>query len=162
MCTVLTDCVYINIFLPLNSINYQAVKAIGRSDSFLHMQMIKTAVNVILLLFALPHGVFAVAMSGLVSTVPTLIINTYPSLKYIGCGLLPQLKVMFPAILFSIPMSVCVYEIPHLYNGNASILLVLQLFSGIFVYMAAAALFRSESLYYLLRRFKRIIRRGNT
>ena len=149
----------INVFLPINSINYQAVKAIGRSGTFLRMQIIKMGINMILLMLALPHGVFAVALSGLISTIPTCIINTYPSWKYIGCGLLSQLKAMFPAVAYTIPMAVVVLAIPSFYQRSQIFLLVLQVFFGVVIYIAVAAVFHSDSLFYLVGKIKRIRRK---
>ena len=83
---ILTDkwlpCVpYLQIFCfsymiwPLHTANLNAIKALGRSDMFLKLEIIKKCVGLTLLIITMRIGVLALAISLLFSGVCSLIIN---------------------------------------------------------------------------------------
>ncbi|MCI9648360.1 lipopolysaccharide biosynthesis protein [Oscillibacter sp.] len=149
---------FVNLFSSINPINYQAIKAIGKGGTFFRMQIVKVGINIVLLILALPHGVLAVALSGMISTICACIVNVYPTGKYVGYGLGSQLRDMLPSVLYAIPMVVVVLTIKQVYQGNLLVLLVLQIFSGFSVYIGIAAIFRSSSLLYFFGKMKTFLK----
>ena len=73
------------MFWPIHTANLNAIKAMGRSDLFLKLEIAKKSIGMLLLIVTMPMGVMAMAESLLVSTVTSMIINSWPNrelLKY--------------------------------------------------------------------------------
>lgn len=64
------------MFYPIHTANLNAIKAMGRSDLFLKLEIAKKIVGMILLLSTMWFGVMAMAYSLLVSMITSMIINS--------------------------------------------------------------------------------------
>ena len=67
------------MFYPIHTANLNAIKAMGRSDLFLKLEIAKKIVGMILLLSTMWFGVMAMAYSLLVSMITSMIINSWPN-----------------------------------------------------------------------------------
>ena len=65
--------------LPIHTANLQAINAIGRSDIFLRLEIIKKIVGLVILAASLPFGVYAIALGGAISSLISTFINAYPN-----------------------------------------------------------------------------------
>ena len=151
------------MFYPIHTANLNAIKAMGRSDLFLKLEIIKKAVGMILLLSTMWFGVMAMAYSLLVGTVTGMIINSWPNRKLLNYSYIEQMKDILPGIGTAIFMGICVYFI-----GMASLSdilkLVIQIPSGAVIYIAVSAILHLESYEYLMGIIRPIIskrRKGN-
>src|SRR5699024_6113251 len=66
------------MFYPIHTANLNAIKALGRSDLFLKLEIAKKIVGLTILLCTMRHGVMAMAYSLLLSSVLSQIINSWP------------------------------------------------------------------------------------
>ncbi len=57
------------LFQPLQAANCQAIKAMGKGGLYLKMEIAKKIVGIVLLIAAIPHGVFAIAIACAISIV---------------------------------------------------------------------------------------------
>ena len=69
------------MFYPVNTANLNAIKAMGRSDLFLKLEIIKKVVGIISILITFKISVMAMALSLLVTSVLSQIINSWPNKK---------------------------------------------------------------------------------
>lgn len=146
-------------FYPLHTANLNAIKAMGRSDLFLKLEIIKKLIGVAVLAVTLPYGVYAMALSLLFTSVLSQLINSWPNSKLLGYSYAKQLKDMLPAILLSLVMGLIVYPITLL-GWSDWLALPLQVIAGAAVYIAGSAVFKLDSFNYLLSILKKFARRG--
>lgn len=144
---------------PLQTANVQAIKAIGRSDVCLKMEIIKKSVGVVLLMFAIPFGVRAVSYSLLASVIFSTIVSCTPNLRLITYGYREQLRDIIQPLMYCIIMAACIIPIQLLPVSNW-ILLFIQCVLGIVVYVFLSWMTKNDSFNYLLHKLKMIIHRG--
>ena len=135
-------------FFPIHTANLNAIKALGRSDIFLKLEMAKKMVGLTAILITMNISVMAMACSMLVVSVLSQIINSWPNKKLLGYDYLAQLKDMVPQIVLSCVMGTAVYCIKFA-GLNDLATLVLQIVAGISIYIGLSKLFRIESFEYI-------------
>lgn len=137
------------MFYPIHTANLNAIKALGRSDLFLKLEIAKKVVGSILLLSTMWFGVMAMAYSMLISSFTSQIINTWPNRKLLKYGYLEQIKDIAPCILSAIVMGGGVLGIGLLSLPDLLILPV-QILVGIIIYVVISAVAHLEPFEYLL------------
>lgn len=137
------------MFYPIHTANLNAIKAMGRSDLFLKLEIAKKIVGMILLLSTMWFGVMAMAYSLLVSSVLSQIINSWPNRKLLNYGYLEQLKDVIPSIALAVFMGFCVNLVCLLELSNIVTLLI-QIPLGAVIYIVSSALLHLESFKYLM------------
>ena len=145
-------------FYPIHTANLNAIKAMGRSDLFLILEIAKKVVGIAALILTVSMGVYAMAMSLLVTSLFCQIINAWPNRKLLDYAYSSQLRDMLPAILLSCLMGACVYPLSLLGLGDF-LTLIIQVLAGIAVYIAGSAIFKLDSFNYILSMVKRILKR---
>ena len=146
------------MLLPIHTTNLQALNGMGRSDLFLKLEVVKKAIGVSALLFA----VFAVGdlraivgtyiATGLLSTV----INSWPNRRVIGYPYAEQVRDMAPAFLLAAASAAAAWPV-SLTGLPALGLLALQALVFITAYLALSRLFRVEELSYLTSALKGLV-----
>lgn len=138
------------MFYPIHTANLNAIKAMGRSDLFLILEIIKKVVGLIVMFSTIWFGVLVMAYSLLFTSVTSQIINSWPNKKLMKYGYLEQLKDILPGILLAVFMGVCVKFIEFLPFGLPLIVtLMLQIIVGATIYILLSKLFKLESFEYL-------------
>lgn len=148
-------------FYPLHTANLNAIKAMGRSDLFLKLEIIKKVFGVIILLVTLQYGVYVMALSLLFTSVMSQLINSWPNAKLLDYAYGHQLMDMLPAILLSLVMGAAVYPI-QLFGWSDWVTLPVQVIAGAAVYILGSVIFRLDSFSYLLGIMKKLIHRGES
>ena len=146
------------MFYPIHTANLNAIKAMGRSDLFLKLEIWKKVIGLILLLATLFISVKAMAYSLLISTLASMIINSWPNKKLLNYSFLEQMKDILPSILLSVGMGIIVYFIGYL-NIPILPLLIIQVGCGGLIYVAGSAIFRLEPFLYLTGIIKPMIQK---
>lgn len=142
-----------SMFYPVHTANLNAIKAMGRSDLFLKLEIVKKVVGMVLLLSTMWFGVMAMAYSLLVSSVLSQIINSWPNRKLLNYGYLEQLKDILPGIILAVVMGICVYPVQWL--GLSDIItLCIQVTLGAIIYIIGSKIFKLESFEYILDMIK--------
>lgn len=146
---------------PIHTANLQAINALGRSDIFLKLEIIKKIVGIIILGISIPFGVHAIALGVFIGGVISSFINVYPNLKLIDYSIKEQWKDIIPPLLLSLVMGSLVYSIKWLELPSLTTL-IFQSLSGIVIYVCLANLFKVESYLYLLKTIQELFyrRRG--
>lgn len=144
------------MFWPIHTANLNAIKAMGRSDIFLKLEIIKKIVGLVVLLAVMKHGVMAMAYSLLLTSVSSQVINTAPNKRLLDYGYLEQLKDILPNIFMAVLMGVCVHFVPTI-MGSVFVTLIAQVFLGAGIYILESVITRNDSFYYLLEILKGVI-----
>lgn len=137
------------MFWPVHTTNLNAIKAMGRSDLFLRLEIIKKIVGMAILLSTMWLGVMAMAYSTLVSSVISQIINSWPNKKLLHYGYLEQLRDIAPGIILAVIMGACVYMI-GMVPLPLVISLIVQAVSGAVIFIGLSAILHLEEYEYLI------------
>lgn len=137
-------------FVPVNSINLQAINALGRSDIFLKLSIIKRLITIVCLILTLPFGLTAVAAGQVISCVSEFVIDIIAGGKLTGFGAASQLKTILPYYVISILMCAAIYPVSFFNTIPQPICLFLQILSGILFYAVISAVLKIDCFYELL------------
>lgn len=149
---------FTSMFYSIHSANLNAINAVGRSDLFLKLEVIKKIVGLIFLLSTVFISVKVMAIFGIVSSIIAQIINSWPNKKLLNYGYLEQLKDILPGILLAIIMAIIVYPVQYIGLPDLVILLI-QVPLGVFIYVLGSKFFRLDSFEYLLDTVKSYFRK---
>lgn len=155
-------CCFTFAFLPVTTANLQAIKALGRSDIFLKLEVIKKIIGIIVLVLTLPHGLMVMMTARCFNTVLSSFINAYPNKKLLGYTYREQVKDIAPSFILSFVMVGIILPVTLL--PIAPILqMVIQVVVGICVYFGLAKLFKLECMEYMLNTIKGFLKKkGNS
>lgn len=142
---------------PIQTANLQAIKALGRSDLFLKLEIIKKIVGILSILLVMRMGVMAIAVTEVLYSVYASVINASPNKKMLGYGYKAQIIDIFPAVSLSLAMGIIVNLYNYLQCPDIMIL-VLQVITGATIYVASAYIFKIESFSYILSMIKEYIK----
>lgn len=145
-------------FWPIHSSNLQAINAVGKSDIFLKLEIIKKSIGIIVLIAAvvLFDTPIAIAMTGVITTFTSCFINANPNKKLIGYSYREQMKDIIPPFVACITMFGIVFFVGNLLSFNSLVVLVVQVVVGVVYYVVASAVFRVEAFLVLLNMFKNL------
>ena len=138
------------MFWPVHTANLNAINAMGRSDWFLKLEIIKKIMGLAILLSTMWFGVMAMAYSLLLSNVLSQIINSWPNRKLLGYGYLEQVQDFAPGILLAVFMGICVYFIGYI-PLPMIITLLLQIVLGGIIYIVLSVFLKLEEFEYLIK-----------
>lgn len=144
------------LFQPIHTANMQAIKAIGRSDVFLELEIFKKIIELVMLFITMNYGTQAIATGMAILTTLFTFVNAYPNIKLINYSFKEQMEDIIPTIIKTIVMVVVVYLFRNISN-----ILVIQLFVqitvGIVTYLIISIATKSEELFYMLHIIKSYI-----
>ena len=143
---------------PIHTSNLNAIKAMGRSDIFLKLEILKRVLDFAFVVVTLFIGVKAMAIGLLVEGFLCLFINAFPNQKLCGYAFSEQVKDIIPAFLLSAGMGVVAYAVSLIGLGNL-VTLVLQVLCGASVYVALSAVLKLEPFCYLLGIVRKLLHR---
>lgn len=137
-------------FYPIHTANLQAINAMGRSDVFLRLELIKKSYGLAILAASvfLFDSVYAIAWGAVVSTLLAAVVNASPNRRLLGYGYLEQMRDVLPAMGLSLIMFLTVSALGRLPLAPFP-LLVCQTAAGVVIYGALSLLLRLESMRYL-------------
>lgn len=139
---------FIYALMPIHTANLQAINAIGRSDIFLKLEIYKKVIGITILIITIPHGVYSIALGGIISSIISSFINAYPNLKLINYSYKEQLQDIIPSAIISLIMGIVIYPIKFI-NMVPIVILMLQIVIGVIVYVIMAKIFKLECFIYL-------------
>lgn len=143
---------------PIQTANLNAIKAMGRSDLFLKLEIIKKAIGLAVLFSTMWISVQVMAYSLLFTSVLSSFINAFPNRKLLEYKYEEQILDMLPTILLTIAMGAIVFCVTFL-RLNSILTLFIQVVLGIVTYVVGSALFRLDSFTYVLNLLKSSLKR---
>lgn len=141
---------------PINTANLQVIKALGKSDYFLKLEIIKKVIGLFALIVTLPFGVLQMAIGQVLVAILSTFINAFPNRKLLNYNYFEQIKDLFPSLIISSIMFIIVYSFNFI-NLNMYILLIIQILGGVIIYFGLAYIFKLESLNYMIEILKSLL-----
>ena len=137
---------------PTQTCSAQAIKAIGRSDLYLKIEIVSKVVGLGLLAYAVlvANSVKAIAIMFLVGQVISVFIYGSVSAKYIGYKIGDQIVDLLIPGLMSI--AVCIYAL-FIFQviNNVIMCLILQVIGGALIYIILSKVTNNESFAYVVK-----------
>lgn len=137
------------ILLPISISNIQAIKAMGRADIYLKLDIIKKIIGVSLLVVFCKQGVVAIALADAIANIIGLFVNVHPNRKLLNYKLGEIAKDVSPALFLSLLMCAVIATV-DLIRIPILAALVLQIVLGTVVYIGASYLTKNNSLLELI------------
>lgn len=134
--------------MPIHTANLNAMKAMGRSDLYLKLEIIKKIVGIAVLAGTIWLGPLAMAYSMLALSVVCQIINAWPNWKLLHYGYGEQMKDIFPSVLLAVVMGGSVYCI-GIFELPRILTLVIQIVVGVLIYLLGSWVIKLEGFYYV-------------
>ena len=138
---------------PIHTANLTGINALGRSDVFLKLEIIKKVITILNILITIPLGILAMAIGQVISGFISSFINAYPNKRLMNYSYLEQIKDLIPSFLCSIVMAVCVWSL-HFIPMASGLLLLAQIVTGIIVYIFLCKICKIETFSYFINTIK--------
>lgn len=136
-------------FEPIQTANLNAIKALGRSDLFLKLEIVKKSISIGILFLSMHYGVIAIALSGLVYSLVATMFNASPNKQLLEYSYFEQVKDIIPSFLLSLAMGVIIYPITWL-NISTVFMIIGQIVIGVMFYAGASYILKVEPFFYIL------------
>lgn len=146
-------------FYPIHTANLNAIKAMGRSDIFLKLEIVKKIVALLAILLTMNISVMAMAYSLFVTSILSQIINAFPNAKLLNYSYFEQLNDIFPQICISVVMGVVVSLVQFMCMSDG-ITLLFQIIVGGCIYVFLSQITKNDSYNYLITIIKQFFQKG--
>ncbi len=144
-----TPCVpYLQLFcvagllFPLHAINLNVLQALGRSDLFLRLEIVKKVLIVINIAVTWRWGLSAMICGIIAISIISYYLNSYYTGHLIDYPILEQSSDLFSSLIMAILMGISIYMVALLPFPNLWSLLFVQVMIGFFVYLFFCRIFR--------------------
>ena len=125
------------VLWPMHVLNLSAINAMGRSDLFFRLSIIKKTILIVLLLIFIRWGPIGVAWALLVNSTLAVIINSYFSKHFLDYGLIRQIHDQLKTIILTMASSVTAYlllrygaELPLAIRLATAVLTAVLIYAG--------------------------------
>lgn len=142
--------------MPIHTANLHAISAMGRSDVFLKLEIIKKAVGLTVIAISMWFGVFWMAMSTILTSILSSVINAFPNKKLLDYGYPEQIKDLLPNLLIAVLMGIPVYFLGWLPLAKW-IVLIIQVVAGIAIYVLLSIVTKNESFSFVWGMIKKFL-----
>lgn len=148
-------CCFSYALYPMKSCNLQAINAVGRSDIYLKLEVIKKVIGISTLIIAVVSvgTPVSIALSGAVATALGFFAETYPNRKLIGYSFSEQIRDVLPSLIVSLIMLMCVLLIGQMELAPLA-LMVIQMAVGVVVYITLSAVTKMKPFISLITTLK--------
>jgi O-antigen/teichoic acid export membrane protein len=125
---------------PLHAVNLSVLKAQGRSDLFLKLELLKKGLVVTVILCAFPFGVFAMVVGHVVISVVAFGMNTHYTGRTLGYGAARQFVDAAPYLLWSAVMAISIAVFQWSIGWRLPLELGSAFLLGVTVYLSGCAI----------------------
>jgi len=137
------------MWYPIHAINLNILQVKGRSDYFLKLEIFKKVQGVLILCITVPMGIVAMCYGSVISSLISLIWNTYYTNKLIGYGYWAQMSDLLPILIHSLIMWALVLLIVNL-MPTLWLKLIIGVLAGMVYYIAGAYIMKFPEMDELL------------
>jgi O-antigen/teichoic acid export membrane protein len=150
-----------NAMVPIISSNLIAIKASGRSDIYMRLEMIRRVVMLIVLVISVFcfRTVEAIAIGFCISNCLDAVLSMIPAKRLLGYGVGAQLKDLWKIMVASVVMFAAV-QFMNLLNWNMVLLLLLQILTGALMYIGLGIVLKIEAQKTLTKLVSGLFRKG--
>lgn len=136
------------LFQPMHTANIQAIKALGRSDIFLKLEIFKKSIEIITLIITISISVNAVVYGMAILSFLFVFVNAYPNIKLLNYNIKEQCEDMFIPLINAAIMAAAIWIIdflpmPDLWQ------MIIQIIAGAVIYILLNIIEKNEQFEYL-------------
>lgn len=142
------------MWYPIHAINLNLLQVKGRTDLFLRLEIIKKIIGLAILVITLPQGLIIFCIGRIISSMVSLVINTYYTGKLINVGYFKQMGDLLPIFTLSMIMFGIILISNHFIDNMYFQILIGGILGGA-VYLGGAFLFKFKELDDVKYMFKR-------
>jgi len=140
---------------PIIEANLQSYNAIGRSDSFLKVEIINRGVGIVILTISLFFGIYGIIIGEVIGEFFALAVVMITSSILINYEVRQQFIDILPHLLLTIAMVIAIYPI-SLLKTSLVLVISLQTIVGAIFYFGIAWILKLESFSYLISILKQL------
>lgn len=142
----------------VQSIICEAIKAIGNSRAVMHINLISKFIGVVCLIYASAYGAISLALSFMFAMLIESFLYISQAKKYLNYSLKECVYDWLPSLSLSLVMGiVCYYE--NSFDYSSGIKLLIQIITGIAVYMSLSQLFELKTYLYIKKEVIKILKK---
>lgn len=138
---------------PIFTANLQALNAIGRSDIFLKLEIIKKIFGIIILVISIPFGTLAIAEGLIVTSIASIFINASPNVKLLEYSFKEQLSDLLSPFILSVIMAVIIFPVSKTGMNDIAVILI-QVVCGAVIYFIGSIISKQKGFLYILNFLK--------
>lgn len=140
---------------PIHAINLSLLEVKNRTDLFLRVEMIKRAIGMIILIVSLQFDLHVVCYGLVLSSMISLLVNTFYSGKLLDLTIMKQLKELMLTFMGCLFMAAMIALLNLFFvTENSWILLCLDILVGGGSFVLFSLVFKSPELKYLIKIIK--------
>ncbi len=133
------------MFYPIHTANLNAINALGKSNIYLILEIIKTCIGIGAILIAVNYGPIYIAIAYMCSSIIAIFINSFPNRKLINYGPLRQLLDTLPNYILSLVVGVITFLLSFLIDSKIMLVLIqVVVFAGL--YLLGAIITKNKNL----------------
>lgn len=144
---------------PIHTANLQAINALGHSEIFLKLEIIKKVIGIIALVISTPFGVIAMVSMKVITSIISTFINALPNKSLLNYSCKSQIFDLLPTFIISTIMGILVFVTDNLLKViSLGILsrLILDVIIGIIIYIILSLITKNKNFKYFLDMLKKI------
>lgn len=134
-----------SMWYPIHALNLNLLQVKGRSDLFLRLEFIKKIISLGMMAISLPFGLIVFCAMTVLTSLFSLVVNTYYTGKLIDVGFFLQMKDLFPTIMLSCFMFIVVQAF-LLFVSNIYIQCICGGIIGLGIFIGGSILFKFPEL----------------
>lgn len=142
-------CLYYATY-QIQTANLQAINAIGRSDIYLKIEIVKKVVGVIAILLGLQFGIYMLVALQPILGVIFCLINAFPNRDLLNYSIKEQVSDLIKSLFTALLMFIIIIVISKLLILNPILELFLCIILGATTYIFFSFIFKSEALFYFI------------
>lgn len=147
---------FARIVTPISVVNLNILKAVGRSDLFLKVDLVKLPIIILILIITIPLSVKAMVIGSVIVSIISFFINAYMPGKLFGYGAISQLKDITPMFFATFSMAILVFFTNMFFESNI-FKLFFGLLTGLTTYIATSYFLKIPELEDTKVVFKNIV-----
>lgn len=146
---------------PLHAINLNILQVKGRSDLFLKLEVIKKIILTIMIFIAivLKLGIIGLIFIMVINSLISFFVNSHYSKEIINYSTYEQIKDIVPILIATILMGLGTYFIGIIIPNYYLLNIILQILTGIILYVLVSKIYKLEEFYMILNITKKIFKK---
>ena len=137
----------------------EGIKSIGLSGICLKIQIIESIIAILALLVVMDYGVICIAIAGTLCSIINILVVAYYGAKYLRYLPFVFIKDIMPAFIMASIMG-CITWLISLLHISAILCIILQVFTGVIMYIFLSAISKNQEYIYCLDILKTFIKKN--
>lgn len=153
---------FAGMLYPIHALNLSILQVKGRSDLFLYLEILKTALFSVLIVAAiwLDTGILGLIVALILNSYLCLFINTFFSSRETGYSVIEQLKDLAPFYVLALSMSLTVFAAGNTLPLHGLVVLPIQISIGILFYLGGSKVLRLQELPFVFQLILPIVKKN--